>query len=69
MSGLDEGDVLTIEMINEACNRLKDMRIKPHDINGRKYYFWIQNDGGEWIPSDDPRAREALIAQIGNWSE
>lgn len=67
MSRLEEGDVLTVEMINEACSRLKDMGIKPHDINGKKYYFWIQNEEGEWIPSDDLRAREALIAQIGEW--
>ena len=36
-------------------------------INGEKYYFWIQNENGEWIPSDDPRAREVLVAQIGEW--
>ena len=67
MDKLSDGDVITVDMINETVNKLKDFRIKPVDVDGKKYYFWIQGEDGEWIPSDDPRARDALVAQIGEW--
>lgn len=66
---LDEGDVMTVDIINEALNKLKLLKPKmqPVDINGRKCYFWIQGEDGGWIPSDDPGARDALVKQIGEW--
>ena len=67
MDKLSDGDVITVDMINETVNKLKDFRIKPVDVDGKKYYFWIQGEDGAWIPSDGPKARDALVAQIGEW--
>lgn len=65
---LNEGDVMYIEVINEAVKRLKELRIKPLDVNGKKCYFWIYDDEVGWIPSDDLRAGDALVKQIGERS-
>ena len=61
---LNESDVIDVEVINEAVKRLKELRIKPLDVNGKKYYFWIHDDEVGWITSDDLRARDALVEQI-----
>jgi len=43
---LNEGDVLDIEVINKAVERLKQLKsVKP--ING---YYWLAKDrDGEWV--------------------
>lgn len=64
---LNEGDVFDVNEINELMNKVKLLKppIRPLDVNGKKYYFWIQGKDGGWIPSDDPGAREALLGVIG----
>lgn len=62
---LNEGDVMNIEVINEAVKKAKDFGIKPLDLNGKKYYFWIYDDERGWVASDDPRARDTLVKQMG----
>ena len=64
---LNEGDVMTVDIINEALAKLKLLKpkMKPVDVDGRKYYFWIKDKDGGWIASDEPGAREALLGVMG----
>lgn len=67
---LNEDDVMTVDIINEALAKLKLLKpkMKPVDVDGRKYYFWIKDKDGGWIPSDDPGAKQALLGVMGeNW--
>ena len=64
---LDEGAPDNPAVIRAALKAANDFKIRPLDIHGEKYYFWVHDKNGGLVPSDDPGARDVLVEQIGEW--
>lgn len=62
MTKLEEGDVLTVEMINEAVEKIKllNPRMKPVRIGDKDYYIWVDSRDSGMVQVEGHAATEQL---------
>lgn len=63
---LNEGDALTLEMIDVAKKTLNVFKIKPVYVNGVGYYVWWKDKSGGWIPVEGDKA-EDVLESVAYW--